>query len=107
MKGSTWRAANTKTFQGDISLTMRKVGKATKVCMGEDRRPIPRSEQLYRDSKLTEEMLSKFVDAGLLVRSGEDHDPFYKFVLDPVAEELDVSRLATELRDKKKLTEMN
>ena len=46
-------------------------------------------------------MLAKFVNAGLMVRSGDASDPFYKFVLDPVAEELDVSRLVIDLRDGK------
>jgi hypothetical protein len=36
-----------------------------------------------------------------MVRSGDQGDPFFKFALDPVAEQLDVSRLVVDIRDEK------
>ena len=83
----------------DPVLAIRQARIAAQVCMGKPRRPAARSENSYTAKGLPRELLDKFVIAGLMVQSGSKSDPFFKFTLDPIAEQLDANRLVIALRD--------
>jgi hypothetical protein len=85
----------------DISSAMRQARTIAHVCMGKERSPAARSEERYTTKGVSRESLDKFVAAGLLVRTGEKGDPFYKFALDPVAEQLDANRLVIDIREER------
>jgi hypothetical protein len=67
--------------------------------MGKERSPAARSENGYTAKGVSKEILDRFVTAGLMVRSGDKSDPFYKFALDPIAEQLDANRLVIDIRE--------
>jgi hypothetical protein len=83
----------------DVHLAMEQARTTAQVCMGKERSPIARSENRYMAKGVSTEILDKFVTAGLMVRSGEKGDPFYKFALDPIAEQLDANRLLIDIRE--------
>jgi len=83
----------------NVTATMVDVRVAAKVYMSEDKSPASRSEARYLTAGLTKERLVKLVTAGLLIQTGETGDPFYKFAMDPVAEQLDANRVIIEIRD--------
>jgi hypothetical protein len=83
----------------DIHMAMRLARTTAQVCMGKERRPAARSEYRYESKGVSKEILDNFVTAGLIVRSGEKGDPFYKFALDPIAEQLDANRLMIDIRE--------
>ena len=85
--------------QDDLSSVIQQVRSAAKVYLGEELKPIARPEILYVKSGILREQLDRFTDAGLLVAVGEKSDRFYKFALDPVAEQLNASRLIIQVRD--------
>jgi hypothetical protein len=83
----------------DFTLTVWKARIAGQVCMGNERRPASRPGTSYDAKGLSREVLDKFVAAGLMVQSGYKSDPFFKFALDPVAEQLDANRIVIGIRD--------
>ena len=83
----------------DIHFAMQQARTIAQVCVGKERRPAARSENRYAAKEVSKEVLDKFVTAGLMVRSGEKGDPFYKFALDPIAEQLDANRLVIDIRE--------
>jgi hypothetical protein len=85
----------------DLPLAMHEARTAAEVCMGEQRIPMARSVDRYIAKGVSKEKLEKFVAAGLMVSSGRKGDPFYKFALDPVAEQLDANRLVIDIREER------
>jgi hypothetical protein len=83
----------------DIHLAMQRARTAAQVCTGKERSPVARSESRYASKGVSKEILDKFVITGLMVRLGEKGDPFYKFALDPIAEQLDANRLVIDIRE--------
>jgi hypothetical protein len=83
----------------NLTLTVQQARIAAHVCMGKERSPAARSENTYTAERVSKEILDKFVIAGLMVRSGDKSDPFYKFALDPIAEQLDANRLVIDIRE--------
>jgi hypothetical protein len=83
----------------DLTFAVQQARIAAHVCMGKERIPVDRSEARYTSVAVTKGVLHKFVTAGLMVRSGEKSDPFYKFALDPLAEQLDANRIVIGIRD--------
>jgi photosystem II stability/assembly factor-like uncharacterized protein len=78
---------------------MKQAREAAKVCMGAELTPGARSQEKYIQAGLSLEALKVFITSGLMTKFGEASDPFYKFALDPVAEQLSVNRLVFALRD--------
>jgi hypothetical protein len=85
----------------NIHLTMQQARTTAQVCMGKERSPAARSENRYTSKGVSKETLDKFVTTGLMVRSGEKGDPFYRYALDPVAEQLDANRLVIDIREER------
>jgi len=85
----------------DLPLAMHQARTTAHVCMGKERSPAARSENRYTAKGVSKEILDKFRTAGLMVRSGEKGDPFYKFALDPIAEQLDANRLLIDIREER------
>jgi tetratricopeptide (TPR) repeat protein len=83
----------------DLTLAVQQARTAAHVCMGKERIPKSRSETRYTFAGVSKEILQKFVTAGLILRSGEKSDPFYKYALDPLAEQLDAIRVVIGIRD--------
>jgi SPFH domain / Band 7 family len=83
----------------DLTLAVQQARMAAQVCMGKERSPAARSENTYAAKGASKEILDKFVTAGLMAKSGDKSDPFYKFALDPIAEQLDATRLVIGIRD--------
>jgi hypothetical protein len=83
----------------DLVALVKQAREAAKVCMGVELTPVARSQAKYIQAGLPPEALETFVTSGLMTKFGEASDPFYKFALDPVAEQLSVNRLVFALRD--------
>lgn len=83
----------------DLRLAMHQARTTAQVCMGKERSPAARSEDRYTAKGVSKEILDKFVTAGLMVRSGEKGDPFYKFALDPIAGQLEANRVVVDIRE--------
>jgi hypothetical protein len=83
----------------DLVALVKQAREAAKVCMGVELTPVARSQAKYIQAGLPPEALETFVTSGLMAKFGEASDPFYKFALDPVAEQLSVNRLVFALRD--------
>lgn len=85
--------------QSDLSSAIQNARKAAQVYLGDEFQPISRPESFYLNSGVSREQLEKFVLAGLMVKVGEKGDPFLKFALDPVAEQLNAYRIIVQFRD--------
>ncbi|MBV8275067.1 MAG: TIR domain-containing protein, partial [Verrucomicrobia bacterium] len=85
----------------DLAFAVQQSRTAAHVCMGKERSPAARSENRYTRQGVSKEVLDKFVTAGLMVGSGDKSDPFYKFALDPIAEQLDANRLMIDIREER------
>jgi hypothetical protein len=83
----------------NLTLAVQQARIAAHVCMGKERSPAARSENFYTEKGLSKETLDKFVTAGLMVQSGNKSDPFFKFELDPIAEQLNANRIVIAIRD--------
>src|SRR5208282_406229 len=83
----------------NLTLAVQQARIAAHVCMGKERSPAARSENPYTAKGVSKEILDNFVTAGLMVRSGDKSDLFFKFALDPIAEQLDANRLVIGIRD--------
>lgn len=84
----------------DLVAFVKQAREAARVCMGAEFTPGARSQVKYEQSGISPKLLETFVTSGLMTKVGEPSDPFYKFALDPVAEQLSVNRLVFGLRDR-------
>jgi photosystem II stability/assembly factor-like uncharacterized protein len=92
--------SNLARSQADVSKAVREVRRAAIVCIGPELRPRYRALANYTVEDISEHRLEQLVTDGLMLRSGEPGDPFYKFALDPIAEYLAASECAIRFRDK-------
>jgi photosystem II stability/assembly factor-like uncharacterized protein len=92
--------SNLARSEADVSKAVREIRRAAVVCIGSELRPRYRSLADYTLEDISEHRLEQLVTDGLMMRSGEPGDPFYKFALDPIAEYLAASECAIRFRDK-------
>ena len=69
--------------------------------MGKTLKPTIRSEPRYKDAGLSKGQIEKFVAADLMVKLGQEEDPFYKSALDPIAEQLYANYVIAGIRDER------